>query len=77
MYAQVWDKAFYEAKAKDKDADLLDLLPKPRQKPQPPPLPPSGQRHQLKQREFQIDLEREVGRTKVVTLQTPKMQQGG
>ncbi|KAL8274602.1 hypothetical protein Esti_001505 [Eimeria stiedai] len=79
---KVWDKEYYEAKAKVKAAaaggeEFMDLLPKPREKPKPPPLPPSGYRQQLKQRTFQLDFEREVGKTKMVTLQTPRMQQGG
>lgn len=79
---QVWDKEYYEAKAKEKAAaagadEFLDLLPKPREKPKPPPLPPCGYRQQLQQRTFQLDFEREVGKTKMVTLQTPRMQQGG
>ncbi|KAL8440533.1 hypothetical protein Efla_003204 [Eimeria flavescens] len=79
---KVWDKEYYEAKAKEKAAaagadEFMDLLPKPREKPKPPPLPPCGYRQQLKQRTFQLDFEREVGKTKMVTLQTPRMQQGG
>ncbi|CDI79307.1 C2H2-type zinc finger-containing protein, related [Eimeria acervulina] len=79
---RVWDKEYYEEKAKEKASLLgvesfLDLLPKPREKPKPPPLPPCGYRQQLQQRTFKLDFEREVGRTKMVTLQTPRMQQGG
>ncbi|CDJ57932.1 C2H2-type zinc finger-containing protein, related [Eimeria maxima] len=79
---KVWDKEFYEEKAKEKAASLgvdsfLDLLPKPREKPKPPPLPPCGYRQLLQRRTFKIDFAREVGRTKIVTLQTPRMQQGG
>ncbi|XP_022591521.2 uncharacterized protein LOC34618622, partial [Cyclospora cayetanensis] len=78
---RVWDKEYYEVKAKEKALSgaesFLDLLPKPREKPKPPPLPPCGYRQQLQQRTFKLDFEREVGRTKMVTLQTPRMQQGG
>ncbi|CDJ36092.1 uncharacterized protein EMH_0007420 [Eimeria mitis] len=79
---RVWDKEYYEEKAKEKASLLgvdsfLDLLPKPREKPKPPPLPPCGYRQLLQRRTFKLDFEREVGRTKIVTLQTPRMQQGG
>ncbi|CDJ67045.1 hypothetical protein, conserved [Eimeria necatrix] len=78
---RVWDKEYYSEKAREKaltgvDA-ILELLPKPKEKPKAPPLPPCGYRQQLQQRTFKLDFEREVGRTKMVTLQTPRMQQGG
>lgn len=77
----MWDKEYYSEKAREKaltgvDA-ILELLPKPKEKPKAPPLPPCGYRQQLQQRTFKLDFEREVGRTKMVTLQTPRMQQGG
>ena len=79
---QVWDKDYYEEKAKEKASllgvkSLLGVLPKPREKPKSPPLPPYGYRQQLQQRTFKLDFEREVSRTKMVTLQTPRMQQRG
>ena len=82
LLVQVWDKDYYEEKAKEKASllgveSLLELLPKPREKPKPPPLPPCGYRQQLQQLTFKLDFEREASRTKMVTLQTPRMQQGG
>ena len=82
LLVQVWDNDYYEEKAKEKASLLgvesfLDLLPKPREKPKPPPLPPCGYRQQLQQRTFKLDFEREASRTKMVTLQSPRMQQGG
>ena len=82
LLVQVWDNDYYEEKAKEKASllgveSLLELLPKPREKPKPPPLPPCGYRQQLQQLTFKLDFEREVSRTKMVTLQTPRMQQRG
>ncbi|CDI77950.1 hypothetical protein, conserved, partial [Eimeria acervulina] len=79
---QVWDNDYYEEKAKEKASllgveSLLELLPKPREKPKPPPLPPCGYRQQLQQLTFKLNFEREASRTKMVTLQSPRMQQGG
>ncbi|CDI84216.1 hypothetical protein EAH_00050030 [Eimeria acervulina] len=82
LRGQVWDKNYCEEKAKEKALllgveHLLHLLPKPRENSKSPPLPACGYRQQLQQRAFKHDFEREVSRTKMVTLQTPRMQRGG
>lgn len=76
LYIQVWDKAFYEslAQTKEDDDDFFSYLPQPRQRKVAPPV---EHRRALQRRDFHIDLAKEIGKTKIVTLQTPRMQQGG
>ncbi|CDI82321.1 U1 like C2H2 zinc finger, related, related [Eimeria acervulina] len=79
LLVQVWDKDYYEEKAKEKASllgveSLLELLLKPREEPKPPPLPPCGYRKQLQVLTFKLGFEREASRTKMVTLQSPRMQ---
>ncbi|PHJ19652.1 zinc finger protein, partial [Cystoisospora suis] len=73
---RVWDKAFYEslAQTKEDDDDFFSYLPQPRQRKIAPPV---EHRKALQRRDFHIDLAKEIGKTKIVTLQTPRMQQGG
>ncbi|KYF42778.1 putative zinc finger protein [Toxoplasma gondii ARI] len=73
---KVWDKAYYQslAQAKEEEDDFLSYLPQPRQKKVAPPV---EHRKALQRRDFAIDLTKELGKTKIVTLQTPRMQQGG
>lgn len=81
----VWDKEYYENKAKEKsklearhlaelDDDIMALLGEKRKgKVAPPP----EERKNLTQRECEINLEEKIGKTQVITAYTPKQFQGG
>lgn len=74
---KIWDKEFFANKALQRGDDDLDLslLGETTKKKEPPP---PHLRRPLQQRETDfIELEKELGKTKVVTAHTPKQGQGG
>ncbi|KAF8822758.1 hypothetical protein IE077_004420 [Cardiosporidium cionae] len=75
---KMWDREFFSKRAtekkKDEDDDDLNLLPAPRKE---KVYPAAHLRKPLQSRPEIINLEKELGKSKVVTAQTPKMYQGG
>lgn len=78
---KVWDKEFYKKKVEkkeleeeDEDELLLRLLSDTKK---PKVMPPATERKLLEQRKEELALEKNLGKTQILTLKTPKAEQGG